>query len=169
PATTTTTSTTTTLPPTTTLPLTTTTTTTPPTDPPQEGRTAWEILRSERDLSKARRYLKQAGLQDLLDDIEAPVTLLGPDNAAFELVKESPDGSALLDDKRRLRRLLWRHILDDRLLFADLFADETLETIGGDVLAVDQEHETIEDADVVAPDLEDGNGVIHAIDLVLVP
>ena len=151
-----------------------TTPTTPVTDPPstcpvQEGQTVWEILDTCLELSKARDYVEQAGLRDLLDDIEAPMTLLAPTNDAFEQLEQSPGGSELLADDEQLRDLMERHILQGRVRSGELFADEELETFGGDVLAVDLENETIEDATVEAPDLEEGNGVVHAIDLVLLP
>ena len=127
----------------------------------------WEILDTCLELSKARDYVEQAGLRDLLDDIEAPMTLLAPTNDAFEQLEQSPGGSELLADDEQLRDLMERHILQGRVRSGELFADEELETFGGDVLAVDLENETIEDATVEAPDLEEGNGVVHAIDLVL--
>ncbi|MDQ3737919.1 MAG: fasciclin domain-containing protein [Actinomycetota bacterium] len=129
----------------------------------------WDILDASPDLSDARDYVEQAGLRDLLDDQETPVTLLAPTNDAFDRMEERRGGSDLLDDDERLRELLERHIVEDRVLFEDLFADDELETIGGDVLAVDPDDETIEDASVLAPDVEEGNGVVHAIDRVLRP
>ena len=175
--------TTTTTPPTTAPPTTTTTapptttTTAPPTTtttvevsiPTQSDPTVLGILDSSPDLSKARYYVEQAGLRDLLDDIDAPVTFLVPTNDAFEVLEASPGGSDLLNDDARLRELLERHIIGGRVLTDDLFADEKRKTIGGDVLAVDPEKETIEGAIVLAPDVEDGNGVVHAIDRVLLP
>ncbi|CAN5739912.1 hypothetical protein BH20ACT4_BH20ACT4_10840 [soil metagenome] len=160
--------TTTTAPPTTTT-APATTTTAEVVIPPQEDPTVWDILGASPDLSKARDYVKQAGLRKLLDDTDAPVTFLAPTNDAFELVEESPGGSDLLNDDERLRELLERHIIDGRVLSDDLFADEELETIGGDVLEVDPDNETIEDAIVLTADVEEGNGVVHAIDRVLLP
>jgi len=97
------------------------------------------------------------------------MTLLAPTNDAFEQLEQSPGGSGLLADDEQLRDLMERHILQGRVRSGELFADEELETFGGDVLAVDLENETIEDATVEVPDLEEGNGVVHAIDLVLLP
>ncbi|MDQ3176081.1 MAG: fasciclin domain-containing protein, partial [Actinomycetota bacterium] len=165
------TTTTTTLPPTTTtttLPPTTTTTTAPPTTVP-EKRTAWKVLRTSPDLSKARRYIDDAGLRDALDDPDMPLTFLAPDNDAFTAVEKSPGGSELLGNRGRLRKLLLRHIVDRPLSEDDLFSNDELRTAGGDVLEVDQQERTIEDASVIDGDLGNGGGVVHAIDLVLLP
>ncbi len=164
--------TTTTLPPTTLPPTTTTlpptTTTTPPTTVP-ENRTAWKVLRTSPDLSKARRYIEDAELRDALDDPDTPLTFLAPNNDAFTAVEESPGGPELLGDRDRLQELLLRHIVDQPLSEDDLFSNDELPTAGGDVLDVDQEERTIEDASIIDGDLGNGGGVVHAIDLVLLP
>jgi len=134
-----------------------------------EKRTAWKVLRTSPDLSKARKYIEDAELRDALDDPDTPLTFLAPNNDAFTAVKKSPGGSELLGDRDRLRKLLLRHIVDKPLSEDDLFSNDELPTAGGDVLEVDQEERTIEDASVIDGDLGNGGGVVHAIDLVLLP
>jgi len=134
-----------------------------------ENRTAWKVLRTSPDLSKARRYIEDAELRDALDDPDTPLTFLAPNNDAFTAVEESPGGPELLGDRDRLQELLLRHIVDQPLSEDDLFSNDELPTAGGDVLAVDQEERTIEDASVIDGDLGNGGGVVHAIDLVLLP
>ncbi|MEJ7719810.1 MAG: fasciclin domain-containing protein [Ilumatobacteraceae bacterium] len=115
------------------------------------------------------RYIEDADLRDALDDPDRPLTFLAPNNDAFTAVEESPGGPELLGDPDQLQELLLRHIIDQPLSEDDLFSNDELPTAGGDVLEVNQEDRTIEDASVIDGDLGNGGGVVHAIDLVLLP
>ena len=101
---------------------------------------------------------------------DGPFTLFAPTDAAFDRL---PDGSveALLADEKLLQRLLLHHVVPSQLSAQEVGENETLTTSadttlnilsGGGVTFVDQ-------AQVVRPDIQADNGVIHAIDTVLLP
>ena len=101
---------------------------------------------------------------------EGPFTLFAPTDAAFDRL---PDGAldAILADQDVLQRLLLHHLVKGELSSQEVGESETLMTSadttlnilsGGGVTFVDQ-------AQIVRPDIDADNGVIHAIDTVLLP
>ena len=83
-------------------------------------------------------------------------------------MEQSPGGEELLSDDQRLRELLIRHIVAGSVLAAEIFSNDELQTISGESLQVDPAAETIEEATIVARDVEQGGGVVQAIDRVLI-
>ncbi len=112
--------------------------------------------------------LKAAGLTEILAGA-GPFTVFAPTDAAF---KNLPHGAldALLKDKAKLKAVLTYHVVKGHLLAKDLKAGEH-STVEGSVLhlkvsgaAVEVNGAHVSGADVLAT-----NGVIHAIDAVLLP
>jgi uncharacterized surface protein with fasciclin (FAS1) repeats len=104
-----------------------------------------------------------------------PLTVLAPTNAAFanllgelKITKE-----ALLADKALLTKVLTYHVIPGLVLKADLPVDTPVKTLQGDTLTVDA-HLTITDqrdrkSAIKITDVLTKNGVIHAIDKVILP
>ena len=106
------------------------------------------------------RASEAAGLYDTLRG-EGPFTVFAPNDEAF---KKLPEGTldALLADQDRLVAVLSYHVVSERLTAADLLQRREITTVQGQTLNIDQ-------LDVAAADIEASNGIIHAIDSVLIP
>jgi uncharacterized surface protein with fasciclin (FAS1) repeats len=109
--------------------------------------------------------VRQAGVIDLFD--RAGITVLAPIDQAFEDMASYDDGAALLADNARLTELLERHVVGEVLTADEIFARDSLATIGGDTLQVSGNR--IEDSAIVSADhvSEDGS-LLQVIDPVLV-
>ena len=111
--------------------------------------------------------MQQAGLVDAID-VDDPITLLAPSNAAIELLEQAPGGSDLLEDPELLRELLLGHIVDgEAIAGADLFERDSIDVANGESWEVDSEALTIDGARVVFEDGEGANGLLHVVDKVL--
>lgn len=113
--------------------------------------------------------LKTADLEHMLQG-EGPFTILAPTDEAFaKLPQESLND--LMQDTYRLKQVLLYHVL-----FGDVRSDDLAEiheapTAEGSIVIVEQDagRVLINDAQVVQMDILTDNGVIHAIDSVLIP
>lgn len=111
-----------------------------------------------------------AGLTETLMAQDAPVTLFAPTDDAFaKIPQETLDG--LLADKEALTKLLTYHVVPGVVKSSDLSDGLTQTTVEGEdiTIGVSGSTVTVNDAKVTTPDIEASNGVIHAIDTVLMP
>ena len=111
-----------------------------------------------------------AGLVDALT-AEGPITVFAPTDDAFAAALADLGLSAeeLLADTDLLTSVLTYHVVEGRVLSTDL-ADGDVPTLNGANITVDlSDGVKINDATVVAADLEAENGVVHVIDSVLLP
>ncbi|HRK96443.1 MAG TPA: fasciclin domain-containing protein [Rhodospirillales bacterium] len=115
--------------------------------------------------------VKQAGLVETLKG-KGPFTVFAPTDAAFEKL---PDGTveSLLkpENKEKLTQILTYHVVPGKVMAADLKGKTTeAETVEGSTVSVDgTDGVTVNGAKVVKADVTASNGVIHAIDTVLMP
>jgi uncharacterized surface protein with fasciclin (FAS1) repeats len=116
--------------------------------------------------------LKQAGYVQALDQ-NGPYTVLAPTDAAFDKLPEETLSNLLKpENKDQLRALLAYHVIPSKAMSSDLAGqDQTLQTAHGQSVSVDGTNDgiTVNGAKVVKADVDASNGVIHAIDTVLVP
>jgi uncharacterized surface protein with fasciclin (FAS1) repeats len=114
---------------------------------------------------------------DLVEALSAagPLTVFAPTNAAFAALLDELGVSkeALLANKPLLTAVLTYHVLDGRVLKADVPVGAPITTLQGDTFAVDATL-TITDqrgrtAGIGATDVLASNGVIHVIDKVILP
>ena len=116
--------------------------------------------------------VQAAGLVDTLNGA-GPFTVFAPTNAAFaKLPKATVE--ALLKDKEALKKVLTYHVLDGVVTGKDVIGmggKGTPKTVNGAMLNVTTIDGAIyvNDARVIKGDIVVGNGVIHAIDTVLLP
>lgn len=99
-----------------------------------------------------------------------PLTVFAPTNAAFD---DLPDGvlDALLmpENQDLLTAVLTYHVVPDEVMASELTTG-TLETLNGGVaIDVSPERIVVNNASVVQADVPASNGVIHAINRVLIP
>ncbi|MGB8858875.1 MAG: fasciclin domain-containing protein [Ilumatobacteraceae bacterium] len=100
---------------------------------------------------------------------EGPFTVFAPTNAAFEQLDPNLL-VAVQADPDLLARVLRHHVVDGSLPAADLDTG-SLATLDGGTLAIVASggKVTVDEAVVTRPDIPASNGVIHAIDQVLIP
>jgi uncharacterized surface protein with fasciclin (FAS1) repeats len=102
---------------------------------------------------------------------EGPFTVFAPTNDAFAaLPPEVLEALLLPENKDLLTEVLAYHVVPDTVTSAGLRGPRDLETLNGPVnISSTRDELFVNDAQVIAIDLEASNGVIHAIDAVLIP
>ena len=115
------------------------------------------------------RALEDTHLADMLSE-PGPFTVFAPTDEAFAKMP-SADLSALLADKPRLRSLLARHIVAAKVRAPRERVPNTATTVDGRTLTmtVEQGFYKVNDVQIVKTNLRASNGLIHAIDTVLLP
>lgn len=134
--------------------------------PPEMAETIPEVLATRDEFSILLGALEATGLDDALM-AEGPFTLFAPTNEAFEAL---PEGLVESLTPEQLTDILLYHVVAGLYLSTDLEDDMMLETLLGPDLTVSINGGVMVDgAMVIEPDIMASNGVIHAIDSVLIP
>ena len=108
-----------------------------------------------------------AGLIDTLKS-EGPFTVFAPTDEAFAKVPKATL-EALLADKAALTKVLTYHVVAGKVMAADVTTGHVKSVQGSDLALSTEGGVTVNGAKVVAADVAATNGVIHAIDTVLMP
>lgn len=111
--------------------------------------------------------VKAAGLVDTLKG-PGPFTVFAPTDAAFAKVPKATL-DALLADKAALTKVLTYHVVPAKVMAADVKAGKVKTVQGQELTVTTQGGVMVDNAKVVATDVAASNGVIHAIDTVLMP
>ena len=109
-----------------------------------------------------------AGLVETLKG-EGPYTVFAPTDEAFAAL---PEGTVegLLEDTEQLTAILTYHVVPGKVMSTDLTDGMMADTVNGAQVEIMTEGGvTVQGANVVTPDIEASNGVIHAIDAVIMP
>lgn len=115
--------------------------------------------------------LQAAGLVDTLKG-EGPFTVFAPTDDAFAKLPAGTIENLLKPENlETLKSILLYHVVAGKVMGEDVKMIESAETVLGEPVAIKQSMGkiTINDANVVLPDVETSNGVIHVIDSVLLP
>lgn len=130
-----------------------------------------EIAAGDEDFEILTAAIEAAGLTEALSNSDLSITVFAPTDAAFEALPEGTLDELLLPENRdQLAQLLTYHVVDGEVRSTDLTSGEVDTLTGAPVtVVVGEESVTINEANVVAADIEASNGVIHAIDSVLLP
>lgn len=109
-----------------------------------------------------------AGLDTALKG-SGPFTVFAPTDEAFsKLVSGTVE--SLLQDIPKLRQILEYHVVSGKVMAADVVKKDSVPTLEGSSLKIDASNGVkVNDATVVTPDVAADNGVIHAINTVLIP
>ena len=111
--------------------------------------------------------LKAAGLVDTLKG-KGPFTVFAPTDAAFAKIPKA-DLDALLANKAKLKSVLTYHVVSGKVMSTDI-KPGMVKSVQGAQLKIDtMSGVMIDNAKVVTADVAADNGVIHAIDTVLMP
>src|ERR1700733_1623662 len=112
--------------------------------------------------------IKAAGLTDMLAG-KGPFTVFAPTDEAF---RKLPTGAvdALLKDSTKLKAVLNYHVIAGHVSAKDMKSGDVMTLQGSPLTAVVASSEVqVNGAHVKRPDLVATNGVIHAIDTVIMP
>ena len=115
--------------------------------------------------------VEAAGLEDTLKG-DGPFTLFAPTDAAFAKLPEGTVESLLLpENKDQLVAILTYHMVPGKVMSSDIAGQKlNASTLQGGELTIDAiKGVKVNEASVIAADVEATNGVIHAIDTVVLP
>jgi len=110
-----------------------------------------------------------AGLAPTLQG-EGPFTIFAPNETAFGKIEEGGELEQLLADAARLSATLGFHVVEGKLLAAELTEGMTLKTLqGGTIKITLAGGPKVNGTSIVKTDIEASNGVVHVIDTILDP
>jgi uncharacterized surface protein with fasciclin (FAS1) repeats len=115
--------------------------------------------------------IKAADLHDMLKGA-GPFTLFAPTDAAFsKLPAGMVDNLLKPESKNELVNILTYHVVPDKVLWAALAGQKTtVQSLQGSHVSIDAiDGVKVDNAEVIERDVHASNGVIHAIDTVIMP
>lgn len=115
--------------------------------------------------------LKEAGLVETLKG-PGPFTVFAPTDAGFaKLPKGTVEDLLKPENKAKLTAILTYHVVPEKIMSSDIKGKKiNVKTVEGSDLVVDAtDGVRVDNAKVVSADVVASNGVIHAIDTVLMP
>jgi uncharacterized surface protein with fasciclin (FAS1) repeats len=128
-----------------------------------------EIVTESEAHSTLEAAINAAELNETLDN-EGTFTLFAPTDEAFEAL---PEGTVagLLEDIPALTEILLHHVVAGTAMSSELIDGDIIETLNGTDITVTVDGMTymIDMATVTQPNIEASNGVVHVIDMVLIP
>ncbi|MBW4688798.1 MAG: fasciclin domain-containing protein [Komarekiella atlantica HA4396-MV6] len=152
--------------------------TTPPTTTPPapgtsttQGKTLLALAESNSSFTTLTKALKAAGLTEALQGKDN-LTIFAPTDTAFAKLPQDAVRDLLKpENKEVLLKLLTYHVVPGKVLSTDLKSGEVKSLEGGAInVKVDPAAGvTVNDARVTQADITGSNGVIHAIDQVILP
>ena len=121
------------------------------------------------DFKTLAAALEKAGLVETLKG-EGPFTVFAPTDAAFEkLLKELGITAEELLARKDLKEILLYHVVPGKVMSRDLKDGMKVKTSAEKEVTISLDPIQVNKANVVKPDIEASNGVIHVIDKVLLP
>lgn len=135
-----------------------------------ENLTVGEVLARDGNFSVFVQALDTAGLGGTLAG-PGPYTVFAPTDEAFSRVPETAMEELFDDPKGILAETLLYHMAPGRYTATGIAANDTLLTVQGSPIAVDSTGDSVavNGARIVWRDVPAANGVIHAIDAVMIP
>ncbi|MFH1977776.1 MAG: fasciclin domain-containing protein [Candidatus Aenigmatarchaeota archaeon] len=135
----------------------------------EEGKNIIDTAIEADNLNILVEALKAADLFETLEG-KGPFTLFAPTDEAF---KNLPEGllDDLLENPEELAKILKYHIVPVDVTGAEIVDIETARTLQGTDLHIDATDDVMinNEAKIIETDLVANNGIIHAIDTVLIP
>ena len=138
---------------------------------PETLTTVFDVIANSENHTQLENAILTADLDGALNGV-GPFTVFAPSDDVFDELTELAL-QALLDNTELLTSILLHHVHSGELLAADLLTMDgmTIETLNEDELSISISGQTvkIDMATVTAPDLTAINGVVHVIDMILMP
>ena len=137
-----------------------------------EGDTIIDVAASDQSFSTLAQAVEAAGLTETLSQ-PGPYTLFAPTNEAFEALPEGTVEQLLQPENRDLlTQVLTYHVVPTEVTSDQITAGDVT-TVEGSPLTIQVDEAAnqvmVNNAMVVQPDIQASNGVIHAIDQIVVP
>jgi len=134
--------------------------------------TIFEIASNDERFDSLELALVTTGLDSALDDSSATYTVFAPTDDAFDKLGDTL--TELLGDTDTLSDILQYHVINGAAVNKETavsLSGNTQAMLNGDKIAIRLEGEDlfINYAKVILTDIEASNGIIHAIDTVLIP
>ncbi len=131
-----------------------------------------DVAAGNDDFSILVEAVQAADLADTLS-ADGPITLFAPTNAAFEALPAGTLDELLLPENQdALRQILTYHVIDGAVPAADVMTGE-VSSAAGSPISVQVNDATgevmVNQAMVTEADIQASNGIIHAIDQVILP
>ncbi|MGR3323568.1 MAG: fasciclin domain-containing protein [Pseudooceanicola sp.] len=137
------------------------------------GSHSMDIVDTAQDAGSFSTLLAAAEAAGLVETLkgEGPLTVFAPTDEAFAALPEGTVESLLEpENKDKLAQILTYHVVSGSVMSGDLSDGMTAATVeGGEITVALGDGVMVNDANVVTPDIEASNGVIHVIDKVLMP
>lgn len=125
---------------------------------------------SAGSFSTLARLVEAAGVSNVLQSQGGEYTILAPTDAAFSQLPQSTLERLLLPENRDLlRRVLAYHVIPQALPSSNITTGSVSTLGGGIAVRVTPERIIVNNGSVVQPDIQAQNGVVHAINQVLLP
>lgn len=129
-----------------------------------------EVVEGNESFSTLSQAIEAAGLQETLSE-PGPYTVFAPTDEAFAaLPPETLDQLLQPENQELLRQILSYHVVPGSVTSPSITPGE-VDTVTGEAVTVENAagEITVDGARVVEPDIIASNGVVHAIDQVLLP
>ncbi|RSK25764.1 fasciclin domain-containing protein [Bacillus sp. HMF5848] len=121
------------------------------------------------DFNTLAAALEKAGLVETLKE-EGPFTVFAPTDEAFEkLLKQLDITAEELLAREDLKDILLYHVVPGKVMSNELKDGMKVKTLAKEKVTISLDPIRVNKANVVKPDIEASNGVIHVIDEVLLP
>ncbi|MCT7982003.1 fasciclin domain-containing protein [Laspinema sp. A4] len=130
-----------------------------------------DLIETAQELGQFNTLMTLVESADLLDLLKSPgpYTVFAPTDEAFAALPSNTLAN-LREDIPKLKKILCYHVLNGDVRTDNLEELASAETVEGSVVGVDtSDGIQINDAKVLSADRLTDNGVIHAIDKVLIP
>ena len=130
-----------------------------------------EVAVAAGDFNTLAAALQAAGLVDTLQG-DGPFTVFAPTDAAFAKLPAGTVETLLKpENKDQLIAILTYHVVSGKVTAAEVVKLDSAGTVNGKTvaIAVVEEGVRVNQANVIATDIEASNGVIHVIDEVILP
>ncbi len=117
------------------------------------------------------KAVKAAGLVDALSG-EKPLTVFAPTDDAFAKLDKDLLASLLKpENKEKLASILKYHVVEGRVYSDEAVAAKSAKTLQGGSVKISTKDKSayVNDAKIIATDVDASNGVIHIIDSVILP
>jgi transforming growth factor-beta-induced protein len=141
----------------------------PTAEPTPAPQTIVDIAAADGRFTTLLAAAEAAGLVEALTG-PGPLTVFAPTDEAFAKL---PEGTleALLADPETLKSILLYHVVDGKVMAADVAGLSSAPSLQGEEIAVklDMDKVFVNEAQVLITDIEASNGVIHVIDSVILP
>jgi len=135
---------------------------------PETEPTIVEIAVGNDSFSTLVNALSQTGLVETLSG-NGPFTVFAPTNEAFDNL---PQGTLESLTTEQLQSILLHHVISAEVFSGDLNATQTVSAANGEEVFITSSQGTVRvngSSVVTTADLEASNGVIHAVDTVILP